>query len=283
MVGGRTPSRTARTHIIASIAPAAPKQWPVTDFVEDTASRYACSPKTSLIARVSAATLRSVELLEHQHAGALPHHEAGARGVEGARRPRRMFVLGGKAAHRAEAGKDEWSEGGFGAPGEDGVGVAALDHLRRLPDGGRARRAGGNGRVVRAAEAEGDRELAAGRVYEHVRNEGRRNAIGPTLAQHVHLLDDPHDPADRGAEEDPDPARRVRAVEPRVGHGLPRGAEREQDVAVEPPSVLRPGDLARVEVLHLRGDPHREFARVEARDEVNAALTGQSRAPRRRR
>ena len=47
---------------MASIAPAAPKQWPVTDFVEETASLYAWSPKTSLIARVSAASPSGVEV-----------------------------------------------------------------------------------------------------------------------------------------------------------------------------------------------------------------------------
>jgi len=50
------------THIIASIAPAAPKQWPIIDFVEETASSYAWSPKTSLIAFVSAASPRGVEV-----------------------------------------------------------------------------------------------------------------------------------------------------------------------------------------------------------------------------
>ncbi len=32
------PWRSARMHMIASIAPAAPKVWPIIDFVEETAS-----------------------------------------------------------------------------------------------------------------------------------------------------------------------------------------------------------------------------------------------------
>ena len=106
---------------------------------------------------------------------------------------------------------------------------------------------------------------------------------GPRSRRTSDLLDDPDDPADRGAEEDPDAVRRVGAVEPRVGDRLARGAEREEDVAVEPPRVLRRGDLGRVEVLHLRRDPHRELARVERADEVDAALAGDGRAPGRRR
>ena len=57
-----TPSWSASTHIIASIAPAAPKQWPVIDFVDETASSYAWSPKTSLIALVSARSPSGVDV-----------------------------------------------------------------------------------------------------------------------------------------------------------------------------------------------------------------------------
>ena len=43
IVGGKTPWWSARTHIIASTAPAAPKQCPVTDFVDDTFHTPVCS------------------------------------------------------------------------------------------------------------------------------------------------------------------------------------------------------------------------------------------------
>jgi hypothetical protein len=62
IVGGRTPSCNARTHIIASTAPAAPKRCPKTDFVDETASSYACGPKTFLIACVSALSLYGVDV-----------------------------------------------------------------------------------------------------------------------------------------------------------------------------------------------------------------------------
>ena len=48
--------------MIASIAPAAPNVWPIIDFVDDTASPYAWSPKTCLIARVSAASPSGVDV-----------------------------------------------------------------------------------------------------------------------------------------------------------------------------------------------------------------------------
>ena len=59
-------------------------------------------------------------------------------------------------------------------------------------------------------------------------------------------------------------------------------AERDQDVALELARLLRRGDRGRVEVLDLAGDPHREVARVEGLDQVDAALAGERRAPRRR-
>ncbi len=159
----------------------------------------------------------------------------------------------------------------LGAAGERGVGVAALDQLGRFADGVRAGRARRDGRVVRAAKAERDRELPARRVDEHARDERRRDAVEAALAQHLGLLHDAEEAADRAAEEDADPRRVVDALEAGVGDRLPGGAEREQDVPVELARLLVGRDRGRVEVLDLGGDPHGKRARVEGADEVDAA------------
>jgi hypothetical protein len=65
-----------------------------------------------------------------------------------------VLLLGGETAHGAEAGQDQRVHAGLGAAGEDDVGIAAADDLRALPDRVRSGRAGGDGRVVRAAHAE---------------------------------------------------------------------------------------------------------------------------------
>jgi hypothetical protein len=52
----------ASTVTIASMPPAAPRRWPVIDFVDDTASRWAWTPKTFLIARLSVLSLYGVEV-----------------------------------------------------------------------------------------------------------------------------------------------------------------------------------------------------------------------------
>ena len=141
----------------------------------------------------------------------------------------------------------------------------------RLADRVRAGRAGRDDRVVRAADPERDRDLAARRVDEDVRQEERRDAVRAALAQHVGLLQDPENAADRGAEDDPD-ARRVEAVEPGV-RDAPRfaAATASSDVPVEPARLLRRHDARRIEVLDLGGDAHGELARVERADQVDAA------------
>ena len=76
-------------------------------------------------------------------------------------------------------------DAGLGAAGEHRVGVAALDQLRGLADRVRAGRARRDDGVVRAADAERDRELAARRVDEDVREEVRRDPVGAALAQNL--------------------------------------------------------------------------------------------------
>ena len=57
------------------------------------------------------------------------------------------------------------------------------------------------------------------------------------------------------------------------------GGEREQDVAVEPPRLLRRRQPVRRELLDLGGNPHGEAARVERLDEVDAGLARDCRLP----
>ena len=71
-----------------------------------------------------------------------------------------MLVLGREPAHRREAREDQRDDARLGAAREHRVGVAALDHLRRLADRVRAGRARRDDGVVRALDPERDRELA---------------------------------------------------------------------------------------------------------------------------
>ena len=166
------------------------------------------------------------------------HHEPGARRVERPGGLRRVLVLGDEAAHRAEAGEDQRVDARLRAAREHGVGVAAADQLGALADRVRAGRAGRDRRVVRAADAERDRDLAARRVDEHARDEERRDAVGAALAQHVVCSTIPGRPPI--AEPTTTPTRAGSTpLSPPSRQRLLRGAEREQDVAVDPPRLLR--------------------------------------------
>ena len=68
-------------------------------------------------------------------------------------------------------------------------------------------------------------------------------------------------------------------VRPGVGERLARRADRDRHAALELARLLGRDDRGRVEVLDLARDPHREVARVERLDEVDAALARQRRAP----
>jgi len=222
--------------------------------------------------------LCGLEVLQHEHACALPHDEPGTGRVERPRRARRVLVLDGQAAHRREAGEDQRMHARLAAAREDGVGVAALDDLRRLADRVRARRARRDDGVVQPLDPERDRELPARRVDEHVRQEVRGDAVRPALAEDLVLLEDAGHAADSGAEDDPD-ARGIEAVQPRVLHRLAPGAEGEQHVALELADLFRRGDLGRVEVLDLRRDPHGQPLGVERADPVDSAPPGDGGLP----
>src|SRR3989441_5821676 len=60
-VGGSRPWCKAMTVATASSAPAAPRAWPCMDLVELTASRSACAPNTSRMARMLTGSQRSEE------------------------------------------------------------------------------------------------------------------------------------------------------------------------------------------------------------------------------
>jgi len=169
-------------------------------------------------------------------------------------------------------------QAGFAAAREHRVGVAPLDQLRGLADCVRAGCARGHDGVVRALDAQRDRQLPARGVDEDVRQEVRRDTVGPALAPDLLLLEDPADAPDRGAEDNPH-AHRVEAVQAGVPHRLAACAKGEEHVPLELSHLLGRGHLAGVEVLDLGGDAHRRLAGVERLDEVDATFAGHGRAP----
>ena len=129
--------------------------------------------------------------------GALRHHEPGARGVERPRRPpsgRRSATASPRID--AEAREDQRVDAALRPAREHGVGVAAPDQLGALADRVRPGRAGGDDRVVRPADPELDRELAArpsrrGRWRGSSATPGRARAPGGCRAGRISPLKPP--------------------------------------------------------------------------------------------
>ena len=120
---------------------------------------------------VGATGARPFEVFEHEHRGALSHHEPVVLGVEGSGGLLRLVVVGGKDAHLDEAGENDREQAGVGAADEGGVDVSAADHLHRLADGVATAGAGGDDSVVGTADAGADGDLAGGAVRHQVLDE----------------------------------------------------------------------------------------------------------------
>ncbi len=104
--------------------------------------------------------------LQHIHAAAFGHHDAGAVGIERARGFGRIVVRGQRALG-FEAGENAEGVNAFrNAAGQGDIAFAQQQHLRALNHPGVARRAGGADRVVRSGDAQVQRDLA-GRIVGH--------------------------------------------------------------------------------------------------------------------
>ena len=133
---------------------------------------------------LGAARLGVLQLFENDDAGALAHDEAVAVAVIG---PRgflgRVVAVGGKRPAGGEAGKRKPADRRFRAAGHHDVGIAEDDQPRRVADGMRAGRAGGNDSVVRALELVADRHLAGDQVDDVAGNEERADAARAAFLQ----------------------------------------------------------------------------------------------------
>src|SRR4026209_724545 len=98
------------------------------------------------------------------------------------------------------------------------------------------------------------------------------------LTQDVVLGHDAYDATDGRTDEDSG-ARRIHIRDSGVSPSLACRSDGENDVALEAASVLPPDDRLRLEARDLRGDAHREVARVEPADPVHAATPGHRRVP----
>ncbi len=118
-----------------------------------------------------AARLGVFKFLEHEAGGSLAHDESVAAGAEGARGVLGVVVAGGEGVHGGESAHAGGPDGGFGAAGDDGVGLAQTNEVEGVGQGVGGGGAGRGGGVVRTVEAEGDGYLSGSDVGDHLGDE----------------------------------------------------------------------------------------------------------------
>ncbi len=171
-------------------------------------------------------------------------------------------------------------DGGFGASGDHGVGVAALNDAEGVADGVRGGGAGGGGGLVGAARSVLDGDVAGGEVHDRRWDEEGRD-LARSAVHHVGVfaLDDV-EPADAGADVDAD----VVAVgliddQAGVGHGLCGSSESKMDKASHLARLFFLDEEQRVEVLDLGGEADGMAGEIECLDLGHAAAPGEETFP----
>ena len=143
-----------------------------------------------------------------------------------------VVVAGGEGLHGGESTDAHGGDGGFGATGDHGVGIAALDDAEGVADGVRGGGAGGRGGLVGAACVVLDGDVAGGEVDDGAGDEEGRDLAWAAVQHGGVLALDDVEAADAGADVDAE-AVAIGLVDDEAGvrHGLCRGGEREVDEA----------------------------------------------------
>src|SRR5690606_2417202 len=117
-----------------------------------------------------------VEAFDYEGRCAFREDEAVASGVERFAGLLRVACGAGEATHRGERCNHQRHDRRLAATSDDHLGVAAAHRLERFADVVTARRAGGGHGHVRAFGAELDGDVPAGRVGDHVGDQGGGHA-----------------------------------------------------------------------------------------------------------
>ena len=150
-----------------------------------------------------AAALRMLVFFKHHGAGAFAHHEAVAIAVIGTRGALGGVVeSGGQRAARGKSGKRQAVDGQLRTAGDHHVSIAESDEPAGVADGVSPRRAGGDYGRIRTLEPVGNRDIAGSQIDDAARNEERRYAARPAVAQQQGRFRDAFNAADAGADQD---------------------------------------------------------------------------------
>ncbi len=214
------------------------------------------------------------ELLQHEDAGALAHHETVAILVKGATGSRGIVIAGAQSLHCRETGNPEGRDRGFGATGHANIRFTALNHVHCITHRVCRGCASGSDRVVRALQVVRDRDQTGCDVGDHLRNHKRRAAARPTLNQRAVLMLDSPESANAGADNAAHAfGVHFLAVECRIIHRLLGCYQGKMAVAVHTPLFFAVDILADIEVCYLGSNRNREIRGVETLDLANAGAS----------
>ena len=228
---------------------------------------------------VGAARQGVLELLEHEHAGALADHEPVALDVEGLGRALRMLVVGAQGARRREPGHADRADRRLAAAGEHDLGRAVADEARGVADGVGGRGAGRAGGAERTSGAELERDVRGAHVGDHHRDQQRVGAVRSLVEQLVRLDVQSLQAADTAGHDGADPLGLRAGVEVRVVGGIDRRGHRVAAEEVQPARLALVDVVLGDEALDLGGDVHLVAGGVEAGDLAHARLAGHEPAP----
>ena len=203
-------------------------------------------------------------LLQNDDPGPLAHHEPVPVGV-----PRTRGALGIGRVLRAqrlagiEARDADLADRTLGAAGHHDVRIVQRDQARRISDGVRAGRAGGDDRVVRSLEPVPDADLARDQVDERTGDEEGAHPLRTALLDEHSGLGNGGQTADARSDHHPGPQLRLvgQVGDARLLHRLLRGGHAVEDEVVDLAPLLRLHERVGIEGT-VRAVTHRNLAGV---------------------
>ena len=218
---------------------------------------------------------------QHNDAGAFAHDKAVAPGVERPGGVLWIVVASAHGFHAVEAAHGDGVDGGFGAAGKHGVGIAHDEGAPCLADGVVGGGTGGTGGDVGAAQAVVEREHPGRHIEDHHRDEERGDPAGAAIEQCLVLFLHRAKSADAGADEGADTVAVGRfKVQSRVVDCLAAGHHGELGEPIGAPNFLgRRKSRCGVEVFDFTGDGAGKALRVERGDWADAASASEQAIP----
>ena len=227
-----------------------------------------------------AASLGELKLFEDEDASAFAADEAvtvlvpGTAGVGG------VVVASGEGLHGGETTDTHGGDGGLGATGDHGVGIAALDDAEGVTDGVGAGGAGGSGGLVGSAGGVLDGDVSGGEIDDGGGDEEGRDFAWATV-HHVGVfaLNDV-EAADAGADVYAEAVTELAGDgEAGVSHGLGCGRKGEVYEAAHFAGLFFVDEEEWIEVLDLCGEADGVAGEIECLDLRHATLAGHEPCP----